>query len=283
MSVKKPRKQLYENILRELFFGPAFCNHARDPSRTEMRFTTDDIEAAKGKFTTERIGNVGDVTYAYRQRRPLPPDIAVTAAKGKVWVIEGVKRGTHAFRQVSDNQIAFTRGKKVIDILDATPEIVKQFPSFRDEQALLTIVRYNRLVDLFLGITAYPVQSHLRTTVRTPDGARQIEIDELYVGHDQDGRQYLIPVQAKRNDETITAGQVKADILFCRQRIESLPDLADMSYKSVGVQFTESDDFRKIAFMEFDLQEGEPVSVREIHYALMEVGDYRRRRSRTGG
>src|SRR5271157_4057421 len=35
---------------------------------------------------------------------------------------------------------------------------------FTDEQALLAKVRYTRLIDTFLGITAYSLQNHLRTT-----------------------------------------------------------------------------------------------------------------------
>ena len=34
-----------------------------------------------------------------------------------------------------------------------------------DEQALLAKLHYNRLIDVFLGITCYRLQSHLRTTV----------------------------------------------------------------------------------------------------------------------
>ncbi len=51
-----------------------------------------------------------------------------------------------------------------IKIPDGTPSIVKKY-SVSDEQALLTIVRYNRLIDTFLGITCYSLQNHLRTTV----------------------------------------------------------------------------------------------------------------------
>lgn len=58
-----------------------------------------------------------------------------------------------------------------IKIPDGTPSIVKKY-SASDEQALLTIVRYNRLIDTFLGITCYSLQNHLRTTV---DGIGQIE------------------------------------------------------------------------------------------------------------
>src|SRR5437868_1630175 len=37
--------------------------------------------------------------------------------------------------------------------------------AFNDEQALLARVRYNRLVDIFTGVTCYSLQNHLRTAV----------------------------------------------------------------------------------------------------------------------
>ncbi len=60
---------------------------------------------------------------------------------------------------------------------------------FVDEQALLARVRYNRLVDIFLGIRAYSLQIHLRTNVKSKG---QIEIDEIYVGVDRHGSQYNV-------------------------------------------------------------------------------------------
>ena len=63
-----------------------------------------------------------------------------------------------------------------IKVPDATPQIIGAY-ALGDEQVLLAKVRYNRLVDVFLGITAYSLQNHLRTTVKDMG---QIEIDEIY-------------------------------------------------------------------------------------------------------
>ena len=65
-----------------------------------------------------------------------------------------------------------------INIPDGTPEIIRGY-ALDDEQALLAIVRYNRLIDIFLSLTTYSLQNHLRTTVLN---IGQIEIDELYIG-----------------------------------------------------------------------------------------------------
>ncbi len=68
-----------------------------------------------------------------------------------------------------------------IKIPDATPEIVSAY-ALSDEQALLAKVRYNRLLDIFLGVATYSLQNHLRTTVT---GLGQAEIDEIYVAIDR--------------------------------------------------------------------------------------------------
>ena len=81
-----------------------------------------------------------------------------------------------------------------ISSANSTPEIVANL-RLDDEQALLAIVRYNRLIDTFLGLTTYSVRNHLRTTVK---GIGQIEIDELYFGVDKHGCHYVIPVSGKR-------------------------------------------------------------------------------------
>ena len=68
-----------------------------------------------------------------------------------------------------------------IKIPDSTPGVIAKYV-LSDEQALLARVRYNRLVDIFTGITCYSLQNHLRTTVRS---IGQVEIDEIYVGIDK--------------------------------------------------------------------------------------------------
>lgn len=75
-------------------------------------------------------------------------------------------------------------------------------------------MRYNRLIDVFLGITTYSLQNHLRTTVKQ---IGQLEIDEIYVGIDKLGRQYVIPVQAKGGRDQIAVVQAKQDILCCAE------------------------------------------------------------------
>jgi hypothetical protein len=130
-----------------------------------------------------------------------------------------------------------------------------------DEQALLAIVRYNRLVDVFLGITTYSLQNHLRTTAK---GIGQIEIDELYVGIDTNGSHYVIPVQAKGGTDQISVVQTKQDIATCAEKF------AGIKCRALSVQFMAGD---VVAMFELTVQDDDVKVVEERHYKLVPSGD----------
>lgn len=145
-----------------------------------------------------------------------------------------------------------------IKIPDSTPSIVRKY-SISDEQALLTVVRYNRLIDIFLGITCYSLQNHLRTTVA---GIGQIETDEIYVGLDKKGRQFIIPVQAKGGSDKLGVTQIEQDLELCKQKY---PELI---CRAIACQFITSD---VVAMFEFSVEEGKIVKENERHYKIIET------------
>lgn len=151
---------------------------------------------------------------------------------------------------------------------DATPEIVLAY-AHTDEQALLAKVRYNRLIDVFLGVTAYSLQSHLRTTVKD---IGQIEIDEIYVAIDATGRQFVLPVQAKGGKDQLSAVQSEQDMAFCRAKYPSL------ICRAVSAQFMEDD---LIAMFEVTLDDDVVKVVVEKHYRLSRSFGYYGARSQT--
>ena len=141
------------------------------------------------------------------------------------------------------NRIVPNRELATIEIPDSTPEIVGAY-ALNDEQALLARLRYNRLIDVFLGVTAYSLQNHLRTSVVN---IGQIEIDEVYVGIDRHGAQYVIPVQAKGGKDQLSVVQTKQDLAFCA---EKFPDLI---CRSVSAQFMDDE---RMALFELTVQDG---------------------------
>ena len=143
----------------------------------QVAFTRVDLEQAAKKLKIALPKNIGDVIYSFRYRYPLPPSVLQTQPSGLEWIIEGRGKAEYALCLVTVNRIVPNENLVTTKIPDATPEIISRH-TLSDEQALLAIVRYNRLIDIFLGITSYSLQNHLRTTVK---GIGQIEIDELYV------------------------------------------------------------------------------------------------------
>ncbi len=122
-------------------------------------------------------------------------------------------------------------------------------------------MRYNRLIDIFLGITAYSLQNHLRTTVK---GIGQIEIDEIYVGIDRQGRQYVFPMQAKGGNDQLSVVQTKQDMRCCKEKFPNL------ICRSISAQFMAD---ASIAIFELALEDDQVKVVEERHYKLVSADE----------
>jgi hypothetical protein len=126
-----------------------------------------------------------------------------------------------------------------------------------DEQALLAKLRYNRLIDIFTGVTCYSLQNHLRTTI---NGMGQVETDEIYVGIDRRGAQYVIPLQAKGGNDKIGIVQIEQDIALCAEKFPLL------ICRPIAAQFI---DAGRIALFEFEESDEGIKLHREHHYKLV--------------
>jgi hypothetical protein len=100
-------------------------------------------------------------------------------------------------------------------------------------------------IHIFLGVTCYSLQSHLRTTV---PNTGQVETDEIYVGMSKGGEQYIIPVQAKGKTEQLGIVQIEQDFAVCEVKFPAL------ICRPVAAQFVEDN---LIALFEFERSEGE--------------------------
>ena len=177
----------YKAIIETIFFA-----HWEKGLR-EFEFEREEIVATAAHLSIDLPRNLGDVVYSIRYRTPLPEKVLTYPARRAGMDYRRCRRARYRFKLVPATRIKPNPALASIGIPDATPELIRAYV-LDDEQALLAIVRYNRLIDTFLGLTTYSLQNHLRTTVR---GIGQIEIDELYVGLDKHGCHYIIPVQAK--------------------------------------------------------------------------------------
>lgn len=225
-----------------------------------VAFSRDDLVAAHNKLGLSRTKNIGDIPYSFRFRKELPHKITETAPKDSEWIILGVGHANYEFRLASPGKIAPSTNRERIPVLDATPEIVRLYAPGTDEQALLTRARYNRLVDIFLGLTCYSIQNHLRTTVAD---VGQIEVDEIYLGVNKCGAHYVIPCQAKSPGGHFGIVQVMQDILFCREKYPNA------ICRPIALQFQGPDE---VAMLELAIaQDGDLLRlnvVDEKHYRL---------------
>lgn len=223
---------------------------------SELEFARTDIEDAAAELGIKLPKNLGDVLYSFRFRTALPDRVIVTQPQGMEWVIELAGRAIYKFRLVKINRVLPREDLVTVNIPDATPELIRAY-ALDDEQALLAIVRYNRLIDTFLSLTSYSLQNHLRTTVQ---GVGQIEIDELYVGLDKRGCHYIIPVQAKGGKDQIGIVQTSQDIRFVQEKFP------EMRCRAIAAQFLED---QVVALFELTLQDDEIKVVEERHYRLV--------------
>lgn len=227
----------------------------------KVAFNREDLVTATTALGFERIRNLGDLPYSFRFRRELPASIQATAPTGAEWIIIGTGIASYQFRLAAPGKIQPTLHYLPIKVPDATPEIVRHYAPGTDEQALLTRARYNRLVDIFTGLTCYSVQNHLRTTIAN---IGQIEVDEIYVGINKRGTHFSLPCQAKSPGDRFGIVQVLQDITFCTGRYPNT------ICKPIALKFTEDN---SVALLELAVTEENDILklsiVDEKHYKLI--------------
>jgi hypothetical protein len=250
VAKESPKANRYKALIERIF-----RDHYRK-GRVRLEFARDELIATAKQMNIEVPKNLGDVIYSFRYRVEMPEGVLRTQPRGMEWIIEGAGQAKYAFVLVKLNRIVPREDLVTINIPDATPEIIRAY-KLDDEQALLAIVRYNRLLDTFLGLTTYSIQNHLRTTVK---GLGQIEIDELYFGIDTRGCHYVIPVQAKGGKDQISVVQTKQDIRWCEQRYPG------MRCRAISAQFMSDE---SVAMFELTVQDDAVKVAEERHYKLV--------------
>ncbi len=241
-----------------IFFNEEFCGFK--PEMDEIPWCLRDVKRASHALGIQVPDNPPDVPYDFRFRHPLPDAILETEPENWQWAIEITGKGKYRFKLKRATKITPRDDLIAIKVPDSTPEIIRMYAQ-SDEQALLAIVRYNRLVDVFLGLTTYSLQNHLRSTVKS--GA-QLEIDELYIGVDKRGGHHLIPVQAKGGTDTLSVVQAEQDLKWCEERFPHVRP------RLISAQFMKDD---RVAIFELVVDGEELKVLEERHYLLTSRND----------
>jgi hypothetical protein len=259
---------VYIQVMKELF--------ARHSAKTsdEFEWSRKEIKEISAHLGVKEPDNLGDNIYSIRHGREALPDDLLKLASPRHWLLLPNGKGKYKFVKAKNGPFAPDATRRAIKIPNSTPQIVERY-ALGDEQAVLARIRYNRLIDLFLGIAAFPLQSHLRTTVQH-FAKSQIETDELYVGVDKWGIQYVIPVQAKGPKEIIGAVQAIQDIYCCREKFPHLVCRAIGAQTISASKTVSGTDVYTIALVELDIDAGtayDVSKVQERHFKLVEHTD----------
>lgn len=246
MSDKNRYEELIEYIFAEKF----------REGITDFEFERQELVSAARMLKIALPKNLGDIIYSFRYRSYLPESIVRRAPLDQSWIIRPAGKAKYRFCLTSKPRIIPNNALSITKIPDATPGIIAMY-AMNDEQALLTKIRYNRLIDIFTSITCYSLQNHLRTTI---SGIGQVETDEIYVGLDKRGIHYVIPVQAKGRTDKIGIVQIEQDFSLCKEKYPSLV------CKPIAAQFMESD---LIALFLFEFGDNGVAINDEKHYRLV--------------
>lgn len=240
----------YDQILSEIF------RRAFREGDEVVVFEREQIASVATDLGLERPRNLGDVVYTFRFRKALPESIWKTAPAGKEWIIRQSGDALYRFVLVTPVDLSPRAGLLVTKVPNATPGIIAKH-ALDDEQALLALIRYNRLIDVFAGVACYSLQNHLRTKVKD---VGQVETDEIYVGVDRHGAQYVFPVQAKGGRDRLSVVQVEQDVAMCAAKFPTL------ICRPVAVQFMSRN---QVAVMELAESSDSIRLVSESHYELV--------------
>ncbi len=249
-SIETQALSQYDEVVLEVFL----CHYQK--GATYLKFRKDELtEACRKHGITVR--NIPDIIYTYRARRILPARILATGH----WAIEPAGRGAYAFRLLRNPphfEIPF-EDYAPVEIYNALPEVVEGLLR-QDEQSLLTRILYNRLVDIFTGLTCFHIQNHYRSFVA---GMGEVELDALYVGVNKTGTLFVLPIEAKSQAESEMIGRIQVSQMaklvrqdfpeLCR-RILAAKALADGTIAMVEFDdHEEPDDFGIISVGRFCL------------------------------
>jgi len=252
MPLKKPNRYT-------LLLGAIFAKHYSE-GMEEIPFERAELNQAASELGIVLPKNLGDILYSFRYRTPLPESMQTKAPEGFEWLIRPVGQARYQFVLVRQSAIVPSESLVDTKIPDATPGVIARY-SLSDEQALLAKVRYNRLIDLFTGLTCYSLQNHLRTSVKN---VGQVETDEIYIGLDKRGAHYILPIQAKGKREKVGVVQIEQDFALCAAKFPTL------ICRPIAAQFMGQN---AIALFELELtKEGIKVSS-EKHYRLVRPED----------
>jgi hypothetical protein len=198
--------RVYVPILREI------VKRKHQVGALRVEFSLDDVREVAANLDL-KIGNPADLIYRMRSRTRLPDDILDMGFT----ILRGIGRGRYVL-EVGGEATVHLPDHDILDTNDLTPLPVRRLLpedlADLDEQGLLTMIGYSKLLDHFTGLTVYRLRSHVRKSV---PNIGQAELDEIDVGIAlrDDDVPVVFPIEAKATDEVINRVQVATAVAYC--------------------------------------------------------------------
>lgn len=216
MAETPKKRALQAHGLTSKVYGPillhVFKARWRQGAATVV-FTLDDIRNAADSLALE-VRNPADLIYRMRSRTILPKEIL---GKG-FYILRAIGRGRYQFEKGSST-IFQPLDSQPTEALDITPLPVRRLLPEQlvkmDEQAVLTVASYCKLIDHFTGLQVYRLRSHVRKSV---PGIGQAELDAIDVGVAlrDDEVPIIFPIEAKAASDALNRVQVFNMVQYSR-------------------------------------------------------------------
>ena len=203
------------------------------PGELFVDFTLDDIRDASKELNLN-LRNPPDLIYRMRSRTELPKEIQDEGFR----VLRQMGRGMYRLEK-AESTIIEIPNNPIQHALDITPLPVRRLLPANlaeiDEQGLLSVVNYCKLLDHFSGLQVYRLRSHVRKSVKA---LGQAELDEIDVGVAlrDDEIPVIFPIEAKAADEPINRVQISSMVLFSNQYFPNMlvrPLVIKLDYNSL--------------------------------------------------
>ena len=221
-----------------------FNNKLDDGYNTEeeIPFDRTDLQKAMDELDIT-VRNVPDIPYAYRSRRQLPDSLKEHGYNAIILDDQGSADAVYLFTKTEQLiEVPDEFDQTYVTTAEDLPEPVQAYIG-KDEQGVLTQVRYTGLLDDFTGMDTYHLQSHLRMRVRN----REAELDDFYVGVDEEDEHHALAVEAKGVGETLNKNQLIRNTRGIEQN-SKFPN----SVRTIAVKIDDNDFFY---LFEFDVYE----------------------------
>lgn len=216
MDPERKKRALQSHGKNSKVYGPIllaiFRARWRQGAATVV-FTLDDVRNTADDMGLE-VRNAGDLIYRMRSRTVLPKEIL---DKG-FFILRAIGRGRYQFEKGSTT-IFEPLDTEPTRALDLTPLPVRRLLPLdlaqMDEQAVLTIASYCKILDHFTGLQIYRLRSHVRKSV---PGIGQAELDAIDVGVAlrDDDLPVVFPIEAKAAPDALNRAQIFNMVQYSR-------------------------------------------------------------------